>query len=77
MAYTHNGACPRGYPVELPKITEDVRYPIRGGSGVKYDFSGNALTAHADFMNGWNRTAFQALVTKCLVGRRACGLIFD
>ena len=77
MAYTHNGACPSGYPVELPKITEDVKYPIRGGSGVKYDFSGNALTAHADFMNGWNQSTLQALVTRCLVGRRDCGLISD
>jgi hypothetical protein len=77
LAYTHNGACPKAYPVELPKVTEDVQYPIRGGSGVKYDFSGTAMTAHADFMNGWNQSTLQALVTKCLVGRRECGLISD
>jgi hypothetical protein len=77
MAYTHNGACPKGYPVLLPKLTEDVQYPIRGGSGVKYDFSGTALTAHADFMNGWNQSTLTTLVNKCLVGRIACGVITD
>ena len=77
MAYTHNGACPAGYPVPLPKVTEDVQYPIRGGSGVKYDFSGTALTAHADFMNGWNQSTLTALVKKCLVGHIACGVITD
>jgi hypothetical protein len=75
MAYTHNGACPAGYPVPVPKITEDLQYPIRGGSGVSYDFSGTAMTAHADFMNGWSQTTLNALVTRCIVGRVACGVI--
>jgi Domain of unknown function (DUF1996) len=75
MAYTHNGACPAGYPVPVPKITEDVQYPIRGGSGVTYDFSGTSMTAHADFMNGWSQTTLNALVTKCIDGRVACGVI--
>lgn len=77
MAYTHNGACPSDHPVPLPKITEDVLYPIRGGSGVSYDFSGNALTGHADFMNGWGQSTLGALVTRCIVGRLACGDISD
>lgn len=77
MAYTHNGACPSGYPVALPKVTEDVQYPIHGGSGVKYDFSGTALTAHADFMSGWDQSTLTSLVNRCIVGRVACGIITD
>jgi Domain of unknown function (DUF1996) len=77
LAYTHNGACPRGYPVALPKVTEDIQYPIRGGSGVRYGFSGTSMTAHADFMNGWDQPTLRALVTRCVVGRRACGVISD
>lgn len=77
MAYTHNGACPADHPVPLPKITEDVQYPIRGGSGVQFEYSSSAKTGHADFMNGWNQATLASLVTKCLVGRVACGVISD
>jgi len=77
MAYTHNGACPSRYPVELPKITEDIHYAIRGGSGVRYGFSGNALTAHADFMNGWQQSTLASLVNQCLVHGAACGDIHN
>ena len=77
LAYTHNGACPSDHPVGLPKITEDVHYATRGGSGVSYGFSGSALTAHADFMNGWNQSTLSSLVSRCLVGRLSCGDISD
>jgi hypothetical protein len=77
MAYTHNGACPAGHPVGLPKVTEDVQYPISGGSGVTFVYSGSARTGHADFMDGWNQSTLNALVTRCLVGRVACGVISD
>ena len=77
MAYTHNGACPASHPVGLPKLTEDVQYPIRGGSSVKFVYSGNARTGHADFMDGWNQSTMSSLVTKCIVGRVACGVISD
>jgi hypothetical protein len=77
MAYTHNGACPADHPVGLPKVTEDVQYPIRGGSAVQFVYSGNARTGHADFMNGWNQSTMNSLVTRCIVGRVACGVIAD
>ena len=77
MAYTHNGACPASHPVGLPKITEDVQYPIRGGSAVQFVYSSTARTGHADFMDGWNQSTMSALVTRCIVGRVACGVISD
>jgi Domain of unknown function (DUF1996) len=75
MAYTHNGRCPSGHPVPVPKVTEDVEYPLHGGSGVAFDYSHNSITGHADFINSWKQSALTALVHTCIVGRRACGIV--
>ena len=69
MAYTQFGRCPADHPIPGPKLTEDVLYPIRGGSGVALA-SGSATTAHADFFNAWRQPTLDALVQGCLVQRR-------
>jgi hypothetical protein len=69
MAYTRFGRCPADHPIPVPKLTEDVLYPIRGGSGVALA-SGSATTAHADFFNAWRQSTLNALVQGCLVERR-------
>jgi hypothetical protein len=75
MAYTHNGQCPSTHPVPVPKLTEDVKYPVRGGAGIAFQYSGSPYTGHADFMNGWKQSTLDALVKKCINGRQACGVI--
>jgi Domain of unknown function (DUF1996) len=77
MAYTHNGACPSSHPVPLPKLTEDVQYPIQGGPSVKFEYSSTAKSGHADFMQAWDSATLTTLVRKCLVERSACGMISD
>jgi Domain of unknown function (DUF1996) len=69
MVYTRFGRCPADHPVPVPKLTEDVLYPIRGGPEVALA-SGSASTAHADFFNAWRQPALDALVQGCLVHRR-------
>jgi len=69
MAYTKFGRCPADHPVAIPKLTEDVLYPIRGGPGVALA-SGSGLTAHADFFNAWHQQRLDALVQGCLVRQR-------
>jgi hypothetical protein len=75
MAYTHNGRCPSTHPVPVPKLTEDVQYGVRGGSGIAFRYSGSALTGHADFINAWKQSALDALVRRCINGQVACGTI--
>ena len=69
MAYTRFGRCPADHPIPVPKLTEDILYPIRGGPGVALA-SGSATTAHADFFNAWSQPTLDALVQGCLVQRR-------
>jgi hypothetical protein len=69
MAYTRFGRCPADHPVPVPKLTEDVLYPIRGSSAVTLA-SGSALTAHADFFNAWDQPTLEALTRSCLTERQ-------
>ena len=72
VAYSVRGACPEGYPVPIPQLTLNVRYPIAGGAGVTLA-SGPFYTAHADFFNAWDQTQLQSLVQKCINASVHCG----
>lgn len=74
MTYATNGACPSDHPVALPQLVLILRYPIHGTSDGRITVSsGTQYSGHADFVNGWDQTALQALVDKCLNALRPCG----
>jgi len=64
--------CPPTHPRLVPKLGLTLRYPTKGGSTVKLA-SGGISSAHADFMNGWDQSKLEALVSDCLVADRYCG----
>jgi|ERR1700730_16120710 len=44
---------PVRYPVKVPTVNVEFKYPTRDGSGVTLS-SGSADTAHEDFFNAWD-----------------------
>lgn len=72
MAYSVRGVCPPGYPVPVPQLTLNVRYPIAGGTGVTLA-SGPFYTAHADFFNAWDQLQLESLVHNCINASIHCG----
>lgn len=65
MAYSQAGACPASHPVAVPQVQFKIRWPSLGGPGVALA-SGNAYSAHGDFMNGWRSDALQRRIDDCL-----------
>ena len=57
--------CPPSHPVEVPKISMHVTYPVAGGPGVTLA-SGPSYTEHADFFNAWDPPTLDQLVMRCL-----------
>jgi hypothetical protein len=57
--------CPASHPVPLPSITLKVVYPTRGGPDAELA-SGGVNSAHADFLDGWERAAIEELVRDCI-----------
>jgi hypothetical protein len=71
-AYSVRGVCPAGYPVALPALQVNIRYPSAGGPGLALA-SGGQFSGHADFFNAWKQPALQRLVAGCLNALRHCG----
>jgi hypothetical protein len=71
MAYSADGACPESHRIAVPAISLVIFYGIAGGAGVELA-SGGQFSAHADFVNAWDRRALAALVDRYLnrVGHR-------
>jgi Domain of unknown function (DUF1996) len=71
MAYLMGGKCPASHPVNVPAITEIVRF-VSGfkvtGKKLSSDIQLGApslSTMHADFWNTWNQAALEDLVARC------------
>src|SRR5690606_15259125 len=54
-----------GFPVLLPRLQFKFVFPLSGGPGTQLS-SGSGVTAHADFVNGWEPAAMQLRVEECL-----------
>jgi hypothetical protein len=65
------GTCPDGYPVPIPRLRMNVRYPTTGGPGVALA-SGGVYSGHADFFNVWNAKELRRLVRECINAGRVC-----
>lgn len=62
--------CPPSHPVALPQITENVRHrvPAEGMDGwaLSSDMGRTpGLSAHGDWMNGWDPAVFQRIIDNC------------
>jgi hypothetical protein len=74
VTFSHDGACPDGFPVTMPQLTVTVRYPV---SGTGHDLtlaSGPTFTIHSDFLNAWDQTELTSLVDKCLHRSVVCNV---
>lgn len=71
-------SCPSTHPVELPELTEWVRYFPRttNMTGITLS-SGNGDTMHGDFWNAWEEPKLAQLVTDCLIQGTTCGTVGD
>jgi hypothetical protein len=73
--------CPSSYPVKLPQIQIGVRWEVAGldldnantSSDIAMGMTGG-ITAHGDFMNGWDQDELEDLVEYCLQTPRHCSL---
>ena len=61
MAYRVRGACPAGFPVQVPRLALNVHYQMASVSDLALA-SGSIHTAHADFFNAWNQATLTRLV---------------
>lgn len=74
MSYPSGGSCPVSHPVAIPRIQAFIRYPVGTSQiGTVTMTSGPYFTAHMDFFNGWDPTAINQLVNKCINAGRDCG----
>ena len=65
LAYNVKGVCPAGYPVSIPRIRVNVRYPTTGGPTTELS-SGGQYSGHADFFNVWVPKELKRLVKTCI-----------
>jgi hypothetical protein len=82
VAHATGSGCPATHPVRIPQIRYNIHYRIRAGDDVSkwrlssddYDWTTRGgLSAHADWMNGWDQTKLQLMITECLHAGRDCG----
>ncbi len=75
--------CPSTHPVQLPAVSQTYSYPVPPGTNVAYwrlssdSYSTSirgGLSAHADWMNGWDPTTMNTIVTRCLNRGLDCGI---
>lgn len=73
--------CPSTHPVPLPKITENFIFPVRSTSQpLRWRLSSDmyatttrgGLSAHADWMNGWDQVVLAAFTKSCINATRDC-----
>jgi hypothetical protein len=75
--------CPSTHPVPLPQVTEIIDYEMRAGSSPQtwrlstdnYSTSiRGGLSAHAQWIEGWDRWTMNTMVTGCLQRALDCGV---
>lgn len=69
-------ACPKSHPVQLPELTEWVRYAPKTTDMTGLTLSsGSGSTMHADFWNAWDVDEQARLVEDCLLAGVICGTV--
>lgn len=82
VAYRTAEGCPKGYPVEIPRMVTHVHYPINGPLGQLTLSSApgkvsGIYTAHMDFINAWDPKTLKERVKTCLHAQVKCGTLRD
>jgi hypothetical protein len=76
-----NGSkCPSSHPVVVPEITEEFFWPVpKGDRSSTWHISSDmdvskpgGLSAHADWMMGWDVDVMKGFVTRCLQASKDC-----
>jgi hypothetical protein len=75
-------ACPADHPVTLPEISEHFDFPVlKGANSATWHISsdmdlskGAGLSAHADWMMGWDPATILSIVQNCLNKAVDCGV---
>ena len=81
------GACPKSHPVAIPEISYNFAIYVTKETGPSsmWRFSSDlkgvigGFSAHADWINGWDRATMNKIVNNCLKPARDCevGLLVD
>ena len=72
--------CPSSHPVPLAQITQNYRYRVPASGMASWRLSSDmysgpaGYSAHADWMNGWDRAVFQRVVDNCYRRGLDCGM---
>ena len=74
VAYSSKGRCPESVPVPVPQLQFSVEYPVWGSTAGLELASGELITGHADFMNGWDPDKLASEVELCLHREVVCGV---
>lgn len=83
MAYPNfsAGACPSTHPVQVPQISEHFDWPVPKGANTStwhlssdVDLSKPGISAHADWLMGWDVETMRSLVVNCLQKALDCGV---
>jgi hypothetical protein len=78
-----SSGCPSTHPIALPAITEHFDFPVtRAGDAAYWRLSSDmyslsmrgGYSAHADWMNGWDKATINTIVSQCLRGAKDCGV---
>ncbi|KAI9714898.1 MAG: hypothetical protein M1820_000187 [Bogoriella megaspora] len=73
LSQIDDGACPPGYPVQLPHLFMETLYGVANvdtSDGGQFVFAMGDPTGygfHADFQNGWNKSVQADAVSNCLI----------
>jgi hypothetical protein len=73
--YSHNGVCPDGFTVPLPRLALVFRWPIHPKPSSVQLASGGPLTMHADFWNTWHQWRLRELINSCVNVNTDCGVV--
>ncbi len=74
VAYSSDGQCPVGYDVSIPQVHLAFDFPAVDPADLALS-SGDIITAHADFWNGWDPVKFEREVRHCINRDLACSVV--
>jgi hypothetical protein len=74
VAYSVEGECPADIAVHIPQVVMSVRFPISGPGHDLSLASGDIITAHGDFFNGWEPEGLEREISACIRRGVVCDL---
>lgn len=74
VAYSSQGECPDGFDVPIPQLHLALDFPSVDPHGLSLS-SGDIVTAHADFWNGWDPNKLEREVRHCINRELACSVV--